>query len=173
MSGTGTITNSNNDAGVNITFVSWNLRGMGHLIKKGKVFAHLKSLSADIIFLQETHIIPNGQLRTNRLRENWISQVYQATFSSKARGVAILFRKSIPFRMHSVVSDPVGRYIIVSGFINNFPITCVNVYGSNIDDPAFFRKLFGLIPDTSSTNLVIAGDKLLFGFLIIALFLWA
>lgn len=119
---TGTSLNNNSNAGVNITFVSWNVRGMGHPIKRGKVFAHLKSLSADIIFLQETHIRPNEQMR---LRANWISQVYQATFSSKARGVAILFRKSVPFRLHSVVSDPAGRYIIVSGFINNFPITCV------------------------------------------------
>lgn len=140
---------------MNVNFVSWNVRGMGHPIKRGKVFAHLKSLSADIIFLQETHIRANEQLR---LRANWISQVYQATFSSKARGVAILFKKSIPFRSHSVISDPGGRYVIVSGCINNVPITCVNVYGPNIDDPTFFRKLFGLLPDTNATNVVIAGD---------------
>lgn len=55
-------------------------------------FVSLNSLSADIIFLQETHIRPNEQLR---LGANWISQVYQATFSSKARGVAILLKKKI------------------------------------------------------------------------------
>ncbi len=140
---------------MNINFVSWNVQGMGHPIKRGKVFAHLKSLSADIIFLQETHIRPNEQ---QRLRANWISRIHQATFSSKARGVAILFKKSISFHSHSVITDPAGRYIIVSGCINNFPITCVNVYGPNMDDPAFFRRLFGLIPETSTTNVIIAGD---------------
>lgn len=57
-----------------------------------------------------------------------------------------------------MITDPAGRYIIVSGCINNFPITCVNVYGPNMDDPAFFRRLFGLIPETSTTNVIIAGD---------------
>ncbi len=57
-------------------------------------------------------------------RSNWISQVYQSSFSSKARGVAILFRKTVPFRLSTVISDPSGRYILVSGHINSFPITC-------------------------------------------------
>lgn len=35
----------------NITLVSWNVRGLGHTIKRGKVFAHLKYLKADIMFL--------------------------------------------------------------------------------------------------------------------------
>lgn len=46
---------------------------IGHAIKRGKVFKHLKSLSADINFLQETHIKITEQ---RRLRCNWISQVF-------------------------------------------------------------------------------------------------
>lgn len=141
--------------GTNVTFISWNVRGMGHQIKRGKVFAYLKSLSADIIFLQETHI---KQTEQRRLRSNWISQVYQSSFSSKARGVAILFCKSIPFRLSTVSADPSGRYILVSGHINSFPITCLNIYGPNFDDPNFFRKVFDLLPDPSSTNIIIGGD---------------
>ena len=76
-----------------VTMASWNVRGMGHPIKRGRVFSHLKSLKADIIFLQETHIGPNCQ---SRLRANWISQVFQASFSAKARGVAIIFKKKCP-----------------------------------------------------------------------------
>ncbi len=44
--------------GGGITFTSWNVRGLGHAIKRAKVFSHLKSLAADVIFLQETHIKP-------------------------------------------------------------------------------------------------------------------
>lgn len=65
----------------NLTFVSWNVKGMGHVIKRGRVFSHLKSLKSDVVFLQETHIGPNDQ---RRLRANWISQVFQAPFTSKA-----------------------------------------------------------------------------------------
>lgn len=43
-----------------ITFASWNVRGLGHVHKRAKVFSLLKSLSADILFLQETHIRPSS-----------------------------------------------------------------------------------------------------------------
>ncbi len=99
----------------NLSLVSWNVKGLGHVIKRGRVFSHLKTLKPDIIFFQETHIGPNEQ---RRLRANWISQVFQAPFTRKARGVAILFRKNIPFRLDSMTADPYGRYIMISGHIN-------------------------------------------------------
>ena len=77
-----------------ITFTSWNCRGLGKALKRGKVFSHLSSLSSDITFLQETHIRP---LEERHLRAVWVSQVYQSTFSSKVRGVAILVRRTFPF----------------------------------------------------------------------------
>ena len=138
-----------------LTFVTWNVNGLGSQVKRGKVFSYLKTLSADIVFLQETHIKASEQ---NRLKVNWFSDIYQSTFSSKARGVAILFRKNVPFQLSSLTSDPNGRYLIVSGKINNIPITCVNVYGPNTDDPEFFRRVFNLLPDPNSTNLIMGGD---------------
>lgn len=131
------------------------MRGLGHPVKRGRVFSHLKSLKADIIFLQETHIAKTQQ---SRLRVNWVSQVYQATFTSKARGVAILFRKNIPFHLEAMVSDPQGRYVIVSGHINSFPLTLVNVYGPNFDAPDFFCKLFDAVPEDNFMNIVMGGD---------------
>lgn len=102
-----------------ITFVSWNCRGLGGALKKGKVFSHLKSLSADIIFLQETHIPPTEQ---GRLRSQWISHVYQSSFSTNARGVAILVRKTVPFIFKSMSTDPSGRFVLVVGTINSIPL---------------------------------------------------
>lgn len=130
-----------NITGEALTLASWNVRGLGHVIKRSRVFAHLKSLKAGIIFLQETHLSITHQCR---LRTNWISQVYQASFNAKARGVAILFRKNVPFRLSSMVTDPQGRYIMVYGHINAFPITLLNIYGPNFDDSDFFHKIFTL-----------------------------
>ncbi len=50
-----------------ITFTSWNCRGLGKALKRGKVLSHLKSLSSDIIFLQETYIQPTEQRRLRSL----------------------------------------------------------------------------------------------------------
>ena len=138
-----------------ITFTSWNCRGLGKALKRGKVLSHLKSLSSDIIFLQETHIQPTEQ---RRLRSLWVSQVYQSTFSSKARGVAILIRKTIPFVFNSVTTDPGGRYVLVTGAINSFPLALLNIYAPNFDCPDFFRKVFNLCAEYTTHNMIIGGD---------------
>lgn len=138
----------------NLSLVSWNVKGLGHVVKRGSVFAHLKSLKADITFLQETHIGPSDQ---HRLRANWISQVFQAPFTHKARGVAILIRKNIHFCLESMIPDPHGRYIMFTGKINCMPVVMLNIYGPNVDNPDFFIKVFNLIPATH-TNIIVGGD---------------
>lgn len=137
-----------------LTLASWNVKGLGHPIKRGKVFNYLKSLKADILFLQETHIAV-GQER--KLRASWISQVYQAPFSSKARGVAILFRKGISFQLDSMTTDSHGRYVMISGRLGSLQITMLNIYGPNIDDSQFFKKVFDMIP-SGCVNVIIGGD---------------
>lgn len=122
-----------------VTLARWNVRGLNNQIKRAKVFSYLKSVAADILFLQETHIRHSEQ---RRLRCSWISQVFQSSFSSKVRGVAILIRKSVPFKHISTISDPNGRYVIVSGLLSSTHVTLLNVYGSNFDDPTFFWQSF-------------------------------
>uniref|UniRef100_A0AAR2KHB0 exodeoxyribonuclease III n=1 Tax=Pygocentrus nattereri TaxID=42514 RepID=A0AAR2KHB0_PYGNA len=120
-----------------------------------KVFAHLKSLAADIVFLQETHIKPT---RANLLKCRWVNQIFQSTFSSKARGVAILISKSIPFRHVSTICDPNGRFLLVTGHIYTHHVTLLNIYGPNFDNPNFFSKVFDLLPNLSDTNVIVGGD---------------
>ncbi len=139
----------------NIRLVSWNVRGINSPVKRGKVLLHLKSLKADISFIQETHLKKGSE---NRLKSNWIAQMYQSTFSTKARGVAILIRKNVPFVHQKTMSDINGRYIIVLGSINSKQITLVNLYAPNHDDPLFFQKVFKLIPSISESNIIIGGD---------------
>lgn len=138
-----------------LTLVSWNVRGLGNRIKTGKVFSHLNSLKANILFLQETHLCKDKEYK---LKPNWISQVYHAPFTTKARGVAILIHKNVPFILKSKVIDPNGRYILISGHIASYPVTLLNVYGPNSDDPSFFHKIFELLPDDKSSHIYIGGD---------------
>jgi len=141
--------------GSGITFTSWNVRGLGHAIKRAKVFSHLKSLSADVMYLQETHIRPT---REKMLKCSWVGHIFQSTFSSKARGVAILIRKTVPFRHVSTLSDQNGRYIMVTGYIYSFHVTLLNVYGPNFDDPTFFAKIFNLLSDSADSHVILGGD---------------
>ena len=138
-----------------IIFTTWNVKGVNNPVKRGKVLAHLKSLGSGIIFLQETHLKRDSHLR---LRCRWIGQVFHSSFPSKARGVAIMIRKGIPFKHHSTIADREGRYVLVVGELHSMPVTLLNLYGPNLDNPDFFRKVLGLIPDISNTNLIIGGD---------------
>lgn len=138
-----------------LTFSSWNVRGVNNPVKRGKILTHLKSLTSDIMFLQETHLKNSSH---GRLKANWIGKVYHSNFSSKKRGAAILLRKGVPFLQKKTITDKEGRYIIVIGEINNISLTLVNVYAPNLDNPIFFQKVFSLIPDISQTHLIIGGD---------------
>uniref|UniRef100_A0A3B1JFC8 Reverse transcriptase domain-containing protein n=1 Tax=Astyanax mexicanus TaxID=7994 RepID=A0A3B1JFC8_ASTMX len=138
-----------------LKIVTWNVRGLNSVLKRSKVFSHLNSLHADIMFLQETHIKHSD---AHKLRCKWIGQMYHSTFLTKARGVSILIRKNIPFEHLLTKKDPNGRYLIVTGTILSRHVTFLNLYAPNFDDPSFFRSVFKLIPDMATTHLVIGGD---------------
>lgn len=131
------------------------MRGLNSPIKRGKVYTHLKKLGSEVIFLQETHIKNTAKFS---IKAPWMSQVYQSNFSCKARGVAIIIKKSVPFIHKQTIKDKNGRYLVVCGEINALPITLVNVYGPNFDDPLFFENIFKIIPDFVHSLVIIAGD---------------
>lgn len=71
---------------------SWNVKGMGHPINRGRVFTHLKSLSADIVSLEETHI---------KHSEQWRLRCHLCLPDL----VIILIRKFLPFKPTNIISD--------------------------------------------------------------------
>lgn len=62
--------------------------------KIGRVLSHLKSLQADIMFLQETHLLTDVH---GRLKCKWVDQIYHSKFSTNASGTAILVHKGVAF----------------------------------------------------------------------------
>lgn len=141
--------------GHNIRIITWNVRGMGGQIKRSRVFSHLKSLSSDIMFLQETHLRTSDH---TRLRKQWVGQVFHSSFNSKSRGTAILIHKRVMFLAEQVLSDPEGRFVIVSGILFQTPVVLVNVYAPNWDNPTFMSMLFSKIPNLDTHHLIFGGD---------------
>ncbi len=119
---------------IELGLISWNVRGLRKLVKLKQVMTRIKQLNSKIIFLQETHLLSN---ETTRLRRRLPGQVIACSFSSHARGVAILVHKSIPFCIQKTFLDPSGRYIIIQGSLLNQDLVLVNVYGPNNDNPSF------------------------------------
>ena len=60
--------------------------------------------------------------------------------------------------MSTVISDPNGRFIIVTGRIGTNNLVLANVYGPNWDDENFFKNLFFSLPDLNSHQLILGGD---------------
>src|SRR4029434_9070315 len=96
-----------NVASRRISFVSWNVRGLGKPTKLNKVLSHLDNLGAQIAFIQETHLNVSDH---TKVRRRWVSQSFHSIFNSKATGVAIFIHHSVPFVASNVIVDRNGHY---------------------------------------------------------------
>ncbi len=144
-----------NPSGSAVRFVSWNVRGLNGPVKRTRIFTHIKRLKTEIAFLQETHLRIEDH---NRLRKTWVGQVYHSSFNHRARGSAIIIHKRVQFTASGTISDPQGRYIIVSGHLFSTPVVLVSVYAPDWDDVNFVKKIFSLLPDLNTYHLIFGGD---------------
>lgn len=95
-----------------VKLVTWNVKGIGHVIKRKKILTFLKKECISIALLQETHL---SDVEHCKLKRDWVGQIYYSSFTSNGRGVATLFHKDIPFSLEDVESDSEGRFALVSG----------------------------------------------------------
>ena len=147
------MTNTQNSG--HLRFISWNIKGINNPVKRSRVFAHLKSLGSDLMFLQETHLRSSEHAK---LKKAWIGQVFCSRNDDRTRGTAILIRKGVPFVPLQTIADSRGRYVIVTGNLYGSRVALANVYGPNWDDPAFFTNFMAVLPDLNSHQLYWGGD---------------
>lgn len=114
----------------------------------------IKQLQAQVVFLQETHMVKS---ETIRIRRRWQGQVFATCHASNARGVMTLIHKSVPIQVQKVTKDPLGRYIVLQCTIFSEKINLINVYGPNDDNPKFFNDLL-LLTASLPGYYLIAGD---------------
>lgn len=138
-----------------VRFISWNIKGLNGPVKQAKILAHLKNLKTDIAFLQETHL---KRADHTRRRKSWIGQIFHSNFNTKSSGTAILIHKKTQFTADETVSDPQGRFIVVSGSLFHTPIVLVNIYTPNWDNAGFINKLISLIPNLNTRYMIFGGD---------------
>lgn len=93
-----------------VNVCSLNVRGLNSKFKRASIFEALKHVKPHVLCLQETHLTGSKILA---LKKYWVANHYQSTYSSFARGVAILIRKGLPFVCHQVILDPKRLYVIL------------------------------------------------------------
>ena len=134
---------------------TFNCRGLQDFVKRRKTFHYLRSINSDIVYLQETHSDPNDE---KLWKSQWGEQAWFSSGTSNSKGVAILIRNSVKTQVHSVYSDPNGRFLIISVTINGLPLLLVNVYAPNNDDPDFYLQVFAKVNQFDYSSLIVGGD---------------
>ena len=136
-------------------YISLNINGANHVIKRKKLLSWLKRERVNIALLQETHL--NDKEHEN-LRREWVGQVYYSSFSTSKRGVAILINKNTPFTLENCIKDINGRYVLISGVLYGERIMIGCIYAPNTYDRDFYSTLLADVSSLSSSYTILAGD---------------
>lgn len=88
-----------------VRITSWNCRRLQKTKKVKQEMGRIKTLQSNIVFLQETHLTHEDELK---VRRRWKGKILSAPFTSQARGVMTLIHDSIPLQIHKVIKDKAG-----------------------------------------------------------------
>lgn len=102
-----------------LNIISWNVKGLGNLSKRMKILSVLKDDKADVVFLQETYLSDNEH---TKLKTDWVGQVYFSSYKSHSRGTCILLNRDVHFILGKLITDPNGRFVMISGTLNGTPL---------------------------------------------------
>lgn len=139
-----------------LNIISYNIKGLGHPVKRKKILSQLKSLKCSVALLQETHL---NDLEHKKLKREWINQIFFASCpKSRKRGVAILIHRSNGFTIQKEVKDPQGRYIGTVGTLLGIEITILNIYAPNEEDPSFFTHIASILAKFAKGMIILGGD---------------
>ena len=132
-----------------------NCQGLADFKKRRDVFHFLRSKAFSIYLLQDTHFEHKLE---NSIRAEWGYHCYFASFSSNARGVAVLFNNNFEFKVNKVSKDSNGNFILISLKVMEKDFLLISLYGPNKDDPLFYNKLKQHILEFKVDYTIIGGD---------------
>lgn len=132
-----------------------NVGGIHSPIKRKKILIYLKKLHMDIVYLQETHLLPPEVAKLGTL--GW-RVLASASFNAKARGVVTLVRTVLDVHIHSTNADPQGRYVITDATLDGSRFLLCNIYAPNISSKDFFLHLLAELYPMGDKPLILGGD---------------
>ena len=85
------------------------MRGLGDFKKRKTIKNWIMKQKADIIFLQETYSTPDI---VTDWKYQWKGNMYFSHGSNESKGVLILIKKDIEFKLKNIKIDTNGRFIV-------------------------------------------------------------
>ena len=121
---------------------SLNVNGLQDETKRRNIFNFLRNQDCDIFLLQEVHAANLQECA--KWTSEWEGQAFWSCGTSRARGVAILFKKNFNFNILYKNNDLEGRILSLCINIESTSIQLVNVYAPNIptERKNFFNNIF-------------------------------
>ena len=89
---------------------------------------YLNGHAVDVGLLQKSHLTSEYEAR---LRAGWAASIYQSSYSSYARVVAVIVRGGGGLTIDTCPQIPNGSYLILHGHLHLHPVTLINFYGPN------------------------------------------
>lgn len=149
--------NLNTDFDLHIA--SLNVRGLHNKQKRLAIFQFLKDKSLDIICLQETFCTEDSK---KRIGLDWNGDIIHCLSDSPhSRGVCVLFKKNLSFKIISSHSSNDGRKLLINFEICGELVTLANLYAPNNPDRQkdFFKRSQKWIKQyAESDHLIVTGD---------------
>lgn len=139
-----------------INILSLNVQGFNIPHKRTKALRSLATKKAHIICLQETHFIDKA---SPKFLSATYPQFYTASATVKQRGTLIGFHRTMPFTLVFQLNDPEGRYLLLTGYISDTPVTIVSYYAPNKRPEAFLSHLFQIIDTHKFGTTILCGDS--------------
>lgn len=134
----------------------FNCRGLSDTLKRADIFEWIRNVKKlDICILTETHSIKRIE---SKWKTEWDGPVWFSSYKSNSRGVAILFKDTFSYKIHSSIIDKDGRYVILDMSIKDKRFSLVGLYGPNEDNPTFFRNLKDEIDEIGNVSIIAGGD---------------
>ena len=144
---------------INFKLLSLNARGIRSFEKRKAVFNWLYKSQADICFLQETYSSTEVE---NVWQKQWKGNMFFSHGSSHSRGVLILVRDHLDFKLQSFKADVEGRFILLEAIIQETPFLFINIYAPNkcAEQREFFKTIAEEIKSCALADysIVVGGD---------------
>lgn len=105
--------------------------------------------------LQETH---STICNENVWKAQWGGHIIFSHAESNARGVAIIFKRNLSYKILEIAKDTEGRILAIKLQVNDQQVVLANVYAPNSDQPQFFINAFSIIEQLGKLPMIVAGD---------------
>lgn len=138
-----------------LNLLSVNIRGLNHNIKRKRFLAQLHRSNPDICFIQETHLRKDAD---HFLKSRRYEQQFHSLGSLKARGVSILIKNTVNFKIQDVVRDLNGRFIFLKGLVDSRVMTFASLYAPNEGQISFLRQALLTLSSFSQGPVIVAED---------------